>query len=192
MSHIEEMIRELCPNGVEYKKLKNTTTITRGVRVVKSQLQSIGSYPVYQNSLTPMGYYDKYNCSANTTFIIGAGSAGEIGYSSVDFWAADDCFFFVCPDNLQSRFLYFVLLSQQNIIRSQVRKASIPRLGRAIIENIEIPVPPLAIQNEIVNILDKFTELEAELEARRKQYEYYRNKLLNFSKFVGGGGILKV
>lgn len=57
MSHIEEMIRELCPNGVEYKKLKNTTTITRGVRVVKSQLQSIGSYPVYQNSLTPMGYY---------------------------------------------------------------------------------------------------------------------------------------
>ena len=62
MSHIEEMIRELCPNGVEYKKLKNTTTITRGVRVVKSQLQSIGSYPVYQNSLTPMGYYDKYNC----------------------------------------------------------------------------------------------------------------------------------
>lgn len=51
MSHIEEMIRELCPNGVEYKKLKNTTTITRGVRVVKSQLQSIGSYPVYQNSL---------------------------------------------------------------------------------------------------------------------------------------------
>ncbi len=131
MSHIEEMIRELCPNGVEYKKLKNTTTITRGVRVVKSQLQSIGSYPVYQNSLTPMGYYDKYNCSANTTFIIGAGSAGEIGYSSVDFWAADDCFFFVCPDNLQSRFLYFVLLSQQNIIRSQVRKASIPRLGRA-------------------------------------------------------------
>lgn len=52
MSHIEEMIRELCPNGVEYKKLKNTTTITRGVRVVKSQLQSIGSYPVYQNSLT--------------------------------------------------------------------------------------------------------------------------------------------
>ena len=165
MSHIEEMIRELCPNGVEYKKLKNTTTITRGVRVVKSQLQSIGSYPVYQNSLTPMGYYDKYNCSANTTFIIGAGSAGEIGYSSVDFWAADDCFFFVCPDNLQSRFLYFVLLSQQNIIRSQVRKASIPRLGRAIIENIEIPVPPLAIQNEIVNILDKFTELEAELEA---------------------------
>ena len=48
MSHIEEMIRELCPNGVEYKKLKNTTTITRGVRVVKSQLQSIGSYPVYQ------------------------------------------------------------------------------------------------------------------------------------------------
>ena len=84
-----------------------------------------------------------------------------------------------------------MLLSQQNIIRSQVRKASIPRLGRAIIENIEIPVPPLAIQNEIVNILDKFTELEAELEARRKQYEYYRNKLLNFSKFVGGG-ILKV
>ncbi len=48
MSRIEEMIRELCPEGVEYKELKNATTITRGVRVVKSQLHSIGSYPVYQ------------------------------------------------------------------------------------------------------------------------------------------------
>ena len=60
-----------------------------------------------------------------------------------------------------------------------------------MIANYVVPVPPLAIQNEIVNILDKFTELEAELEARRKQYEYYRNKLLNYTN-SGGGGILKV
>ena len=67
-------------------------------------------------------------------------------------------------------------------------------MSAARINKIVIPVPPLAIQNEIVNILDKFTQLEAELkakleaelEARRKQYEYYRNKLLNFNNFGGG------
>jgi len=78
--------------------------------------------------------------------------------------------------------------------QNQVNKikgiGSVPTFTQRDFANLLIPVPPLAIQNEIVNILDKFTkleaELEAELEARRKQYEYYRNKLLNFSKFGGG------
>ena len=62
--------------------------------------------------------------------------------------------------------------------------------------SLEIPVPPIEVQRKIVEILDNFTELEAELErkleaeleARRKQYEYYRNQLLTFDK-VGGGKI---
>ena len=65
-------------------------------------------------------------------------------------------------------------------LASQVRKASVPRLARGAIERLVIPVPPIPIQQEVVRILDSFTELEAELEARRAQYAYYRDQLLSF------------
>ena len=186
MSRLSEMIKELCPNGVEYRRLGETVSICRGIRVVRAELQSEGEYPVYQNSLIPMGYYDKSNCSGRTSFIIGAGAAGEIGYSEVDFWAADDCFYFVCEENVNNRFLYHVLLGQESLIKGQVRKASIPRLSRTVVEKLLIPVPPLPIQNEIVKMLDNFTELTAELTAelqlRKKQYSFYRDSLLNFSR----------
>ena len=186
MSKLEELIKEFCPNGVDYKKLGETLKIERGVRVVKSQLTTQGIYPVYQNSLTPMGYYDKFNFSAETAFIIGAGSAGEIGYSNTDFWAADDCYCLICNENLNSRYLYHCLLNNSGYITSKVRKASIPRLSRGVIESLQIPLPALPVQREIVRVLDSFTlysaELTAELTARRKQYEFYRDKLLTFEQ----------
>ena len=55
-----------------------------------------------------------------------------------------------------------------------------PKLNQANLRNIEIPIPPLPIQERIVEILDKFTALTAELQARQQQYEYYRNHLLSF------------
>lgn len=61
-----------------------------------------------------------------------------------------------------------------------------PTIDRSVIEKFEIPVPPIKVQEEIVRILDYFTglesELQAELQARKEQYEYYRNKLLSFQK----------
>ena len=76
MSKLDELLRELCPNGVKYKKLVDAVSIERGKRVVRSQLSIRGKYPVYQNSLTPLGYHTDYNYNANTTFIIVAGAAG--------------------------------------------------------------------------------------------------------------------
>ena len=74
---------------------------------------------------------------------------------------------------------------QQHKILSQVRRASIPRLSRNSIEKIQVPIPSLKVQNEIVRILDKFTtltaELTAELIARKQQYAYYREQLLTFN-----------
>ena len=68
-----------------------------------------------------------------------------------------------------------------------VARGSIPAINKSDVEKIQIPIPPLPIQQEIVRILDNFTkleaELEAELEARKKQYDYYRNKLLAFKKY---------
>ena len=176
MSKLDKLLRELCPDGVEHKKLVDAVSIERGKRVVRSQLSISGKYPVYQNSLTPLGYHTDYN--ANTTFIIVAGAAGEIGFSDKAFWAADDCFTVVCPENVLNRYIYHLLLNNQNQLASKVRKASIPRLSRSAIENLVIPIPPLDVQCEIVRILDNFTNLTAELTARKTQYAYYRDKLL--------------
>lgn len=189
MESIEQMIKRLCPKGVKYEKLRDICKIRRGVRVVKKQLSDRDGYPVYQNSLTSLGMYQSSNRKSGTTFVICAGAAGEIGYCNTEFWAADDCST-VESDVLIDRFIYFYLMTKQSKLKSQVRKASVPRLSRDAIENLSIPVPPLEIQNRIVEVLDKMTtlkaELEAELEARKQQYEYYRNKLLTFNE-VGGG-----
>ena len=189
MSKLDELIRELCPDGVKYKKLVDAVSIERGKRVVRSQLSIRGKYPVYQNSLTQLGYHTDCNYNANTTFIIVAGAAGEIGFSDKAFWAADDCFTVVCPENVLNRYIYHLLLNNQNQLASKVRKASIPRLSRSAIANLVIPIPPLDVQREIVRILDNFTELTAELTveltARQKQYAFYRNKLLTFGKTEG-------
>ena len=193
MESIEQMIKRLCPKGVEYVKLGEVCEIRRGIRVVKKQLGEEDGYPVFQNSLTSLGMYQSSNRKAGTTFIICAGAAGEIGYCNSEFWAADDCST-VESDVLIDRFIYFYLMTQQYKLKSQVRKASVPRLSREAIENLIIPLPPLEIQSRIVEVLDKMAtltaeleaELKAELEARKQQYEYYRNKLLIFNE-IGGG-----
>ena len=169
---------------VQYEKLSDVLPIKRGKRVVRNELDENGIYPVYQNSLQPLGYFNNKNCEAYTTFIIAAGAAGEIGFSEVEFWAADDCYYFECPKEvLNNKFLYYVLMAQKHNLLKKVRKASIPRLGKDTIEKLSIPIPPLSVQTEIVQILDTLTaltsELTSELTLRRKQYEYYREKLLS-------------
>ena len=186
------MIKRLCPGGVEYVKLGEVCEIRRGIRVVKKQLGEEDGFPVFQNSLTSLGLYESSNRKAGTTFVICAGAAGEIGYCNSEFWAADDCST-VESEVFTDRFIYFYLMTQQYKLKSQVRKASVPRLSREAIENLLIPLSPLEIQNRIVEVLDKMTtleaELEAELESRKRQYEYYRSKLLTFSEI---GGIRQV
>lgn len=190
MNKIDKLLDELCPEGIDFVKLGEVCEINRGVRVVKKDLHEVGPFPVYQNSMIPLGYSYNSNYPADTTFVISAGSAGEVGYSSVDFWAADDCLCITCPRYISNKFVYYNLVNKQHLLKSKVRKASVPRLSRSAVEKIEIPIPPIEVQNEIVRILDKFAslaaELQAELQARQKQYEHYRDKLLTFTK-IGGG-----
>ena len=170
------------------EKLKNICEFKRGKRLVKNELQEEGDFPVYQNSITPLGYYHEKNFDKDTTFIISAGAAGEIVYSDRDFWAADDVYVLLTREDIISRYLYYCLMSKRYIIKSKVRKASIPRLSKDDIEKIIIPLPSLSLQNKIVKILDKFQILledtkgllPEEIEQRQKQYEYYREKLLTF------------
>ena len=122
-------------------------------------------------------------------------SAGTVGYSANDFWSSDGCFCFSHNEQLNQRYLYYSLQNIETFIKSKVRKAGIPTLDNKVLENIKIPLPPLSVQHKIVEILDKFTALEAELEAnleaeldcRKRQYEYYRNQLLSFDILNSGG-----
>ena len=190
LSYLEKLLDGV---EVEWKSLGDVVNFQRGRRLVKSQLETRGKYAVYQNSMTPLGYYHEYNVAAQSSFIICAGAAGEIGYSENEFWAADDVHFAITPEYINDRFLFHFLLTQKNKISGQVRRASIPRLSKSVIEKLEFPIPcpdnpekSLAIQSEIVRILDKFTaltaELTAELNMRKKQYNYYRDQLLSFDE----------
>lgn len=173
--------------NIHKEKLKSVAKISRGVRVTKSQLTDNG-YPVYQNALTPMGYHSEYNVSGGTTYVISAGAAGEIGFSDENFWAADDCLVFTELNGVTNKYIYHFLMTKKNYIKTRVRKASIPRLPREVIENLLIPTPSIEIQNKIVDILDNFEKicsdlnigLPAEIEARQKQYEFYHDALLSF------------
>lgn len=183
MKYIEKLLQGV---EVEWKKLGEVAEIKRGRRLVRRELSETGRYAVFQNSMTPLGFYDESNVCGDTTFIISAGAAGEIGYSSMDFWAADDIYYFILTTDLCNKYLYYFLLTKQQAIKGQVRYASVPRLAKSSFERVPIPIPPLHVQQEIVRILDKFTELETELEAkletelelRKQQYERYRDQLL--------------
>ena len=194
VKRIKDMLDQTCggPEKVEYRPLSDVVGIRRGKRVTRQDLFENGEYPVFQNSLVPLGYYDEYNVESETPYIICAGAAGDIGYCSGKFWAADDCFFIEHPEKITRRYVYYFLLTKQEYLKSKVRKASVPRLAHEFVDKLEIPIPPFAVQQEIVSVLDKFnnlttdisTGLPAEISLRQKQYEHYRDRLLNFN---GGG-----
>lgn len=170
--------------GVEMRKLSETCEIRRGIRVVKKQLKDTALYPVFQNSIAPMGYYDQYNRDGNMPYVICAGSSsGSVGYCFTPFWAADDCYT-IESSNLNRKYIYYALKKNNNKLFKLVRKGSMPRLPHDAIDNLIIPIPPFIEQQRIVDILDTFEasiqNLEAQLTQREKQYEYYRNKLLTF------------
>ena len=171
-------------------KLGAVVNLQRGKRLVRQQLATTGSFPVYQNSLTPLGYYTESNRVKNTSFVICAGAAGEIGYSAMDFWAADDVYTLETSDNISDKFMYYVLVSKQDRLKSQVRKASIPRLSKDAIDKITFYLPSITEQERIVSTLDNFNTLTnslseglpKEIELRQKQYKYWREQLLNFTR----------
>ena len=188
MNKLEKLISELCPNGVEYKTLSSVSRIERGTRITKKDLVEKGDYPVISGGVTPMGRYDKYNRDKDTITISSYGQAGYVDFVRKQFWANDVCLT-VFPNNvINNKYLYYVLKNCQNYFYANTTKAIPDHIPTEFLLNTEIPVPPLSIQEEIVRILDNFTELAAELAAelqdRKKQYEYYRDSLLTFNNDI--------
>ena len=188
MDYLQQLLKD---QTVEWKKLGEVCDVLRGRRLTKKQLsQDKEGFAVFHGGIVPIGYYPTANRKANSTMVINVGaSAGTVGFSREDFWSSDGCFCFTENSILLQRFLFYYLQSIEHEIKSKVRVAGIPTLDAGILSNLEIPLPPLSVQSRIVEILDKFTALEAELEQqlqaelelRKKQYQHYREQLLNFS-----------
>ena len=171
---------------VVWKPLEEVCKVLRGKRLTKKELSDEGIYPVFHGGLIPLGYYNSYNRRGNQTMVINTGSIGEVVWSGVDFWSSDGTFVVETNDVIEDKFLYYYLKTKEQYLKSQKREGGVPTIDRSVVEKLSIPLPPLSVQQEIVRILDKFTQLKAELEAeldcRLRQYEYYRNKLLSYKE----------
>jgi len=185
MSKLEELIKEFCPNGVEYKRISEFTKLLRGKRLTKSQLIENGKYAVYHGSLVPLGYYNEANRDSGV-IIVNTGGIGGVGYSDTPFWCSDGCFCLDHSPKMVDKYVYYALVGFKDYLISRTRVGGVPTIDSDTVLSIKIPLPALPVQREIVRVLDGFTlysaELTAELTARRKQYEFYRDKLLTFDE----------
>lgn len=188
MTKIEQLLVELCPNGVEYKTVQESVGVNRGKRLTKSQLSDTGKYEVYHGSKDSiLGKYTQSNAPANTTIIVNTGGIGGVKFLKDPFWCSDGSFWLGQSDSVNSKYLYYCLSGYEDYFYERKRVGGVPTIDKSVIADFKIPIPPLPVQEEIVRILDELTEktdelisgLKAELEARKKQYEHYKNKLMS-------------
>ena len=194
MNQLYKLVRKLSPTGVHFCSLEDVCRIETGKQINKGNLLSEGNYPVLNGGISPSGYWHEYNTDANTIAISqGGASAGYVNYITTPFWAGAHCYVvFLKTEKVLYKFLYYFIKNNQEKLMNSKQGAGIPGLNRKAIYSLNIPLPPLPIQQEIVRILDTFTnltaeltdKLNAELTARRKQYEYYRDELLTFGEDV--------
>ncbi|GAA9918721.1 restriction endonuclease subunit S [Helicobacter pylori] len=187
MHKIERLLQTLAPKGVEFRKLGEVINILKGKQLNKELLLDYGEYPVMNGGIHASGYWNEYNIDYPKIIISqGGASAGYVNYMTSKFWAGAHCYAIeLNSEKLNYKFLYYFLKNSQIILMKSQFGAGIPALNKADIETLTIPIPPLEIQQEIVKILDAFTELNTELntelKARKKQYQYYQNMLLDFN-----------
>lgn len=192
MKNLETLIQELCPDGVEFVKLGDCCSFKRGTTITAKNAIP-GDVPVLAGGQKPAYYHNEANRTGETIVVAGSGAyAGFVSYWTIPVFLSDS--FSVEPDDrLVVKFVYYFLKNIQQKIFATKKGSGVPHVHGSSIEKFEIPLPPIEVQTEIVRILDKFISLEAELEAkleaeldcRKRQYEYYRNKLLSFEN-VGG------
>lgn len=189
MSKLNDLINKFCPHGVKYVRLGDVCKITSGKFVNKSKQTKNGHYPVYNAGTGPTGFYDDYNTDSDKIIISAQGAAGFVNHIREKFWAGNSCHVLnIFDNNLLTRYLYFILLKMAPLIISKRTKGITLSVTKSSLEILKIPLPPLPVQEEIVKILDKFTDLENELEnelrMRKMQFNAYRDKLLTFDNGV--------
>lgn len=193
MNKINKLINELCPDGIKWMTLNEIClSINAGGDLPKNYLKgqkvptSEFPFPIYSNGTEEnalYGYSDEYKVDNEAVTISARGTIGYHTVRSPKFTPIVRLIILI-PNTkiISSKFLNYAL----DITEIGHSGGSIPQLTVPNVKKIRIPIPPISVQQEIVNILDNFAELEAklgtELEARKKQYEYYRDELLSLRK----------
>ena len=205
MSKLDEMIRELCPDGVEYVKLNSVCDIYDGTHstpnytesgVKFASVENIGNLYATRKYISEKDF-EKYKIKPRIGDVMMT-RIGSVGVCTVVDRNEALAFYVSLAllrpqlDKVQSRFLKYAIESIHG--RKELRKRTlinaVPiKINKDDIGKVTIPLPPIEIQSEIVHTLDNYTEnvvklqnqLTAELTARQKQYTFYRNKLLTFS-----------
>ena len=184
---------------VVWKPLGEVASLKRGRVISKEYLyENVGEYPVYSSQTVNNGEIGRIKTfdfeQEAITWTTDGANAGTVFYREGCFSITNVCGLITIKNiqNLNYKYLYYWLsLEAKKHVYSGMGN---PKLMSNQMEKIQIPLPPLSVQQEIVRILDKFTQLEAELEAeldcRKRQYEYYRNKLLTFNEIGGGTEIV--
>lgn len=208
MESIEQMIKRLCPKGVEWKKISEicVNICSGGTPPRDKSDYFIGNIPwLRTQEVNWTDIYDTelkiseeavYNSSAklipsNCVIVAMYGAtAAKACINKIELTTNQAC----CNLQIDSgkalyKYVYYWICN--NYIKLKcLGEGSQNNLNAKKIKEYPIPIPPLEIQSRIVEVLDKMTTLTAELEARKQQFEYYRNKLLTFSEI--GGGIRQV
>ncbi|GAA8676055.1 restriction endonuclease subunit S [Helicobacter pylori] len=185
---LKTLLQTLAPKGVEFRKLGEVCDFQKGKSITKKAV-TLGKVPVISGGRQPAYYHNEANRSGETIAISSSGVyAGYVSYWDIPVFLADS--FSVSPKQktLMPKYLFHYLTTQQDAIHATKSTGGIPHVYSKDLQNFLIPIPPLEIQQEIVKILDQFSILTtdllagipAEIEARKKQYEYYREKLLAF------------
>ena len=193
MSRIEELIAELCPNGVEFKKIKDVYTRLKGTSITAGKMKEIarteGNIRIFAGGKTVIDAMEKDIPKANVTkdpaVLVQSRGVIDFVYYDKPFTFKNEMWAYTADESVSVKFLYYVLKNNVEYFRGAASgMGALPQISLPITEEYVVPVPPLEVQREIVRVLDSFTlltaELTAELTARKKQYEYYRDKLLSF------------
>ena len=216
-NYIDRLVAELCPDGVEYRPLgdvveyakkreKDGTGVHLYVGVENLKSDFLGCSPVNGSKGGIIFQKDDILLGNIRPYLKKMWLSNAEGVSSPDVLVLriqeNE------EENIVAKYLYYILSSSKFVAYniSHSRGGKMPRGNKAKILEFEFPVPPMEIQEAIVEILDKFTnleaELEAELEARTLQYEYYRDSLFealdcprvplgSFARLVRGSGMPK-
>ena len=195
MSRLEELIKEHCPDGVTYKKIKDVYKRLKGTPITAGKMKEIedsdGDIRVFAGGKTVINARKQDIPNANITKVpaVLVQSRGVIDFVFYDrpFTFKNEMWAYTAEEKDSVKYLYYVLKNNTDHFREAASgMGSLPQISLPVTEEFIIPVPPLEVQREIVRILDNFTELTAELTseltARKKQYDYYRDALLHLDK----------
>ncbi|STP11889.1 type I restriction-modification methylase [Helicobacter mustelae] len=192
---LKALLLSLCPHGVEFRKLGEVGEFQNG-RVMSKKNAVPGEVPVIAGGRQPAYYHNHANRIGETIAISSSGAyAGYVSYWNIPVFLSDS--FSISPkkENLIPKYLFYWLQVKQDAIYATKSTGGIPHVYSKNLDNLPIPLPPLEVQREIVKILDDFSTLTedlssgipAEIAARKKQYEYYRDKLLTFTPLIKEG-----